>query len=506
MAGKKKAATALTDLEIGIAKTLLSRKGYNNQKVLAAINAKRAKEEKPPINGGRISQIKNDYPSYVSVPKSSDQDADDFLEIANSNRIQVINSDSSPINEKILKQLLPVSSKSPLRVKMTETNRIECKKSFGIKNCMRAIPAFANNKGGYVIFGIEDGTWEVKGINKEKFNAYDWKNLGQQLKADLSSEITFQTTAYEIEDKCVGIIYIHSATMKPIMFERNNGDIRASEGDILYRYGSENRKIGCMELQAILDERVRNMSEITLQKHLATILRNGPENSAILNVKTGAVEGKSGQFLISEELLPQIQFIKEGEFVEKSGAAALKLIGSLQSADSTAIVQKEVNITNDRIMQAFLSPNTITNANALIEYQLDLDTFLPIFRFIKMVDSTPLKTAELFKKATTSKKKRRQRQVERVLDEKPPQAMISVENNKSLFDALLNKDIDADELKKDDVRRVLLLTTRLKNEQIEFDYLSRLLMDIWNKFNNDSDVKAALRYALRYLDYVLFKK
>lgn len=505
MAGKRQTATSLTEQEIGIAKTLLGRRDFNNQKVLAAINAKRAKEGKPPINGGRISQIKHNHPSYSNVTKSSDKEADDFLDFANSNSIHVVRPDESPVNREVLKHMLPVSSKSPLKVKITETDRIECKKSFGIKNCLRAIPAFANNKGGYLIFGIEDATWEVKGINKEKFDSYDWKELGARLKADLSSEVNFHPTSYEIEGICVGVLYIHPARMKPLMFLRNNSDAKVSEGDILYRYGAENRKIACMELQAILDERVRNMSELALQKHLATILRNGPENSAVLNIQTGEIEGKSGKFLISEELLPKIQFIKEGEFVEKSGSPTLKLIGSLQSVDGAHVVQREVNITNDRIMQAFLSPKTITDPNALIQYQLDLDTFLPIFRFIQLAVSTPNEVAENFKKMSTSKKKRRQKQIDRILDKKPPQAMISKENNQALFDKLLSKNILVSTLQKDEARRILMLMTRLDKEQIEFDYLSELLTDIWNKFSSDTGIKEALRWALRYLDYILFK-
>lgn len=59
------------------------------------------------------------------------------------------------------------------------------------------------------------------------------------------------------------------------------------------------------------------MISTTLSRHIENIIRNGIENTAILNLKTGEVEGKSGNFVIDESLLPKIQFIKEGEFVEK---------------------------------------------------------------------------------------------------------------------------------------------------------------------------------------------
>ena len=186
-----------------------------------------------------------------------------------------------------------------------------------------------------------------------------------------------------IEDKYLGIIYVQKAKMKPVMFIRNNSEIKASEGEILYRYSSENKKIRASELQAILEERMRNMSELVLQKHLATILNNGPENSAVLNIKTGEIEGKSGKFMIDENLLPKIQFIKEGDFSETKGAPALKLIGSLESYDKRNILSKEVNITDNRILDAFLNPENISEPLALVNYQLDHDTFLPIFRRIQ---------------------------------------------------------------------------------------------------------------------------
>ena len=74
-------------------------------------------------------------------------------------------------------------------------------------------------------------------------------------------------------------------------------------------------------------------------------MKFGIENSAVMNLTSGEVEGKSGNFLIDEELLPKLSFVKEGEFVEKAGAPALKLIGDLSGVTKVG-EEKPVKLTD----------------------------------------------------------------------------------------------------------------------------------------------------------------
>lgn len=62
-----------------------------------------------------------------------------------------------------------------------------------------------------------------------------------------------------------------------------------------------------------------------------------------MNLETGEVDGASGKFIIDEKLLKEIEFIKEGEFKEKSGTPTLKLVGELTST----YPQTEMTISND---------------------------------------------------------------------------------------------------------------------------------------------------------------
>ena len=209
-----------------------------------------------------------------------------------------------------------------------------------ISNCLKAIAAFANNKGGYIAFGIKDKIWEIKGIDGAKFTSYDRKKFSQKILSALNAAVEFDMETLNVGEKTIGVMYFAPAKIKPIIAIKNDRDgIQA--GCIYYRYQAENRLIGSTELQQMIEARIRDLSETILTKHLSSILKNGIENSAILNINTGQVDGKAGSFLIDEDLLPKISFIKEGEFQEKSGTPTLKLVGEIKKTSTIIKTQKE---------------------------------------------------------------------------------------------------------------------------------------------------------------------
>ena len=62
--------------------------------------------------------------------------------------------------------------------------------------------------------------------------------------------------------------------------------------------------ITASDLNKIIEERVAKLSETVLNKHLSNILKIGIENAAVLDLSTGSVEGKAGNFYIDESILP----------------------------------------------------------------------------------------------------------------------------------------------------------------------------------------------------------
>ncbi len=341
MSNRKPRAGSLTDDEVGIIRNLLARGKHKNQAILGLINTVRRLEGNADINGGRISDVKTGKARYEGIKAASDKDTDAFIARAKK-PAGFKKIDTGPVSIDIVEILFPMRKGSKDRLAITETDQIECKESFGgqhwIANCIKAIAAFANNKGGYIAFGLKDNTWEIVGINREKFESYDRKKLNQVLRTSLSCGIDFDMVTLERAGKAIGILHIFPAKTKPVMFIRQV-DV-AAEGHIYYRYQGENRLIAPAELQQIIEERIRTLSETILSKHISNILSNGIDNSAVLNLETGVVDGKAGGFIIDEELLPKISFIKEGEFVEKSGAPTLKLIGEIKKSTKVMATKK----------------------------------------------------------------------------------------------------------------------------------------------------------------------
>lgn len=335
---QERGTNSVTEAEVGVIRNLLKRSEYTNQDILKLINSVRRYEGRDDINSGRISDIKSDKPLYDDIIAASDTETDDF--VLNAEKTATYSSvNNNPFDDNRLRGLFHEDKKTKGKLSLTETDRVECKEAFGttylISNCLKAFAAFANNKGGYLVFGVTDKTWEVKGIDGAKYKAFDRKKFNQALLSSLSCAINFDMETFEVCGKTIGVMFIHPAAIKPVITVTNKGDIKS--GHIYYRYQAENRLIGSAELQNIIEERIRELSETILTKHLSTIMANGIENSAVLNLNTGLVDGKSGSFYIDEDILPKISFIKEGEFQEKSGAPTLTFIGEVKKA--TAIIK-----------------------------------------------------------------------------------------------------------------------------------------------------------------------
>lgn len=196
--------------------------------------------------------------------------------------------------------------------------KLEFKESFGsIKEIklLHTIQAMANNKGGFILFGIKEEGQKTKkfivsGLEHKQAEdlMQDKKLFSEKLAAHFGEDIKIGRGKEEVANKMIGYIEV---------FESHNKPLISNDGDIYYRYDAETRKIKKLDLIRILENRTTQELKNIFYHHIETILKNGIENSAILNVKTGDVEGKSGNFVVDESLLPKIAFIKEGEFVEK---------------------------------------------------------------------------------------------------------------------------------------------------------------------------------------------
>ena len=346
MKERKPRAGSLSDSEVGIIRNLLAQGVYKSQDILDFINTVRRQNGDPNINGGRISDVKTGKPRYDGVMAASDDETSNFMALARK-PTDLSGAYIEPLSGSTLAGLFSLRQDGGGCLDLTETDQIECKESFGgqywMTNSIKAIAAFANNRGGYIAFGVKDNSWEVVGIKKKKFQEFDRRELNQVLRSSFSGGIDFDMSTHEVGGKDIGVLYIYPAKLKPVLFIKQVDNV--AEGQIYFRYQGENRLIGPSELQQIIEERIRALSETILSKYLGNILDNGIDNSAVLNLNTGTVDEAAGSFVLDESILPKISFVKEGEFIERSGAPALKLVGEVKRSGKIVAVRDEALIT-----------------------------------------------------------------------------------------------------------------------------------------------------------------
>lgn len=228
-----------------------------------------------------------------------------------------------------------------------EGQELEFKEQFnfaGLADYFRDFAAFANNRGGYLIFGVKDAPRMLTGLSdgaKVQFDKIDPEKITGYLLDIFSSDIRWEQALLEIEGMAIGVFLIYEAATKPLIARKDEGkDQIIKNGDIYYRYGGRTQKIQNAELESIINKRVEKNNQHWLDL-MSKIARAGPQNAAILDTEKALIEkGDTRVLVLDEELAKKLKFIKEGEFVEKGGAATLKLVGDVVPVDKVEIVKR----------------------------------------------------------------------------------------------------------------------------------------------------------------------
>ena len=224
-----------------------------------------------------------------------------------------------------IKELLRLRSDGNLRHRESQT--LEFKESFnfaGLSEYFRDFAAFANNKGGWLIFGVKDRPKrELIGLSDksvEQFDKIDPEKISGFLLNLFSGDIVWEHDIVEINSMNFGVFFIEEAKVKPIICKKDEGEIR--NGEIYFRYGGRTHR-QWMDL-------------------VSKIGKSGPQNAAILDLNNGSIAKDNSQILVvDEKLLKGINWIKEGSFDEKSGEPTLKLVGEVQPIDTVEVIRTE---------------------------------------------------------------------------------------------------------------------------------------------------------------------
>lgn len=258
---------------------------------------------------------------------------------------------NNSFSKEIIDILFKVDNKNCLVT--TEAYDIEYKLNFNIsQELFKTMNGLANNKGGYILFGIEPNTKKIVGLEEPKVNYYLEKSDSEEMRGKIFSacqpNIEYKHCLHVINDLKVIVFYVPKSTNKPHIFSKGDGNIK--EGDIFYRYNDSIKRIQYAELSAIIEEK-RIKEQEKWMRFFGEISKIGLDNALIIDKKNGRlINSDSKVMTISPELLDNFKLIKEGEFVEKNGALTLKLIGNVLVQDTSVSISDSADKINPKLL------------------------------------------------------------------------------------------------------------------------------------------------------------
>lgn len=403
-----------------------------------------------------------------------------------------------------------------LRLKSRENSGLEFKENFNWANradYARTMAAFANNNGGYLVFGVADSPRRLKGIDSGKFLATEPAKITEFLNEYFSPEIHWEIGTYEFENLSFGILYVAQCNRKPVVCKKSNSSI--VEGAIYYRYRGQTMAIKYPELRNLLDEQRQRDQEMIL-KHFRKVSEIGIENIGLLNTQNGLVEGPGGSFLIEESLLPKISFLREGNFTETASAPAIKLIGQAKILDSGFIqpvkrVFKTKAIRSQDIVLNFLDAHTVTDPVEYVKQVcFESSAYMPIYYYIA---ASKLTLSEIVKELDTTITTNPAK--ERLLKRLSGDHALAIPQPKKGNEATERRALVADQIRKQaytlpkdsaGIKMFLQALRTMPKAHMDLTFINPILKDIFeNNYGKGGSVLADdFRKAICYVDRTYF--
>lgn len=197
-----------------------------------------------------------------------------------------------------------------------EGRTLEFKEQFnlaGLADYFRDFAAFANNKGGFLVFGVKDNPRALSGLSKKSIEAFekiDPEKITGFLGGIFSSEIGWEAVTLTKDGKKFAAFKIFEATTKPVIALVDEGkDQTIRNGDIYYRYGGRIQRILSAELQAIITDRIDENNKAWIN-HVQSIGVAGPHKSMVISTEDTLLKKQEGPLGIDQNLAKQLQFIK----------------------------------------------------------------------------------------------------------------------------------------------------------------------------------------------------
>ncbi|NCA67366.1 MAG: ATP-binding protein [Clostridia bacterium] len=229
------------------------------------------------------------------------------------------------------------------RIKCRERNDLEYKETFNICNFSKyakTMAAFANNQGGYIVFGVKDNPRELKGVNQAFFD-FEQEKFTNALNNLFSPELIWTSNIVESNGKNIGYIYTAKSLDKPVVALKVDNGEKINSGDVYYRYRARSEKIKYPEMRKIVEDRAKEEQE-RIFKLIETIKNSETTNLGIIDYMNGHITTPYGvDVAIDKQLVVKIlkkaKYIKSGSFNETEGIPVIKVSGNIDLAEEIPV-------------------------------------------------------------------------------------------------------------------------------------------------------------------------
>ena len=262
------------------------------------------------------------------------------------------------------------------RVKARERNDLEYKETFGLSSWAKyakTMASFANNCGGYIVFGVKNAPREIVGVNNA-FSDFKQEKFTESLNSLFSPELDWDTGEVDFGEFKIGYIYTHESDTKPIMALRNESGEKINSGDVFYRYRGRSEKIKYPEMHRIIEDRAKSERNQIL-KLMETIRKSDTTNLGIVNYNNGRFSTPYGaDITVDKKLVLQVlkkaKYIKNGSFDENGGTPVLKVTGNIDLAEEVPVPNIEPDVQYPYLQKQLAEKLSITThqAHVLIWY------------------------------------------------------------------------------------------------------------------------------------------
>ena len=118
----------------------------------------------------------------------------------------------TPFSQEDLNEIFKISPADPDRVISRESSSLEFKESFGwasLPKYLKTSAAYANTKGGYIVFGIANKPHRLCGLsdaNLKLFEDLDPEKMSRNFNEHFAPEIEWTIQEYELQGKVFGFL------------------------------------------------------------------------------------------------------------------------------------------------------------------------------------------------------------------------------------------------------------------------------------------------------------